>query len=129
MIRRLSAAGVLALIATTSQSNAEQTSFPNGLHCWKSPFVYGDILPERGNEPGTWVVSIDKVLIRDRTVGYVYNMKDGVRLIQGTYEMPAQVLEQLRTTPLAVHPLHTPLPAVLRIIACPQSELTKRPKR
>lgn len=124
---------LLALIAafgtTVGNASAAPTPFPNGLRCGLSPYAYGDILPERDNRPGTWVVSISKILMGGKTVGYVYNMKDGVRLVQGTYDMPVRILNQLHTTALAVRQLHAPLPSSLRIVPCPKSELTTRPKQ
>ncbi len=89
--------------------------------------MYGDILPERDNRPGTYVTSIAKLTMSHRIVGYVYTMKDGVRLMQTTYDMPADMLHALELSPLQIKPLRNPLPSGLLIAPCTKAELSKRP--
>ena len=102
------------------------SQFVNGLHCAKSPYVTGDILPESGNKPGTWVISIRKIEDNRGIVGYVYEMKDGVALLQPTNDMPSHFLEALDQSPLQLKRLPGRLPEGLRVVDCSADEMKTR---
>lgn len=117
------------LFAAPNVSTPAQTPFPNGVHCGASPGAFGDILPEDDGKPGTWVIGIDKVVLSSKTVGFVYDMKDGKRLLQATDDMPSGLLAALGAKPLQLRAIPRHLPARLKIVACPREELKVRQKR
>lgn len=102
-------------------------SFPNGLHCGHSPYVYGDILPE-GKGPGTWVVQIKQIVdAKGLVFGYVYRMHDNVQLMQAMPSASAPLMKALGLRPLDLKRLAAVLPDHLKIQDCPASLLTKHP--
>jgi hypothetical protein len=104
------------------------TPFPNGLHCDHSPYALGDILPDDGTKPGSWVISIEKVTADGKIVGYLYGMKSGARLLQPTYAMPQSLLVELKQTPLSVRNVTRALPMQLHVSSCRDDEMTQRPR-
>jgi len=86
--------------------------------------VLGDILPEGSSRPGTWVVSIEKIVRGETTLGFIYGMKDQVKLIQAIPAMPQDMREKLELQPFVLKRLAT-LPKDLRVVPCTATDWTR----
>lgn len=117
----------LALVIGSTQATHRilQPVVPNGVRCGASQAALGDI-PPKPYSSKNWVAAIEKVVYGRRTVGYVYSINDGSKLLQPTYEMPRELLVKLHASPLQLVDLPHRMPHELHVVACPNGEMTRR---